>query len=72
MGPMALLGKGPFKNIGPFGLLGTLLNRDKDKPGGISEMGGWDRTGRYGAGTSLLSKRAGAQDPLNRSNPLAI
>lgn len=46
------------------GLLGKLLDRSSNKknpPIGHSEMGAWDRTGRYGAGTSLL---AGGKNPL--------
>jgi len=48
------------KNLGPMGALGSLLNRDKKKPGdGVSGPAG------LGAGAALLSRQdQRAPDPL--------
>jgi len=47
------------KNLGPMGALGSLLNRDKKKPGSGTPAAG------LGAGSALLSRQdQRAPDPL--------
>lgn len=47
------------KNLGPMGALGSLLNRDKKKPGSGTPVGA------LGAGAALLSRQdQRAPDPL--------